>query len=112
LLKYLIALKGGDIKMKKEIIFLVLCVILLLIFASSSYGELDLKYVLRGHPWGDPCLSPGSNITIVSVLMFSIGPNMILTVTSNRIKSATANIDQSNINREKWIKAPKEGRLK
>jgi type 1 fimbria pilin len=94
--------------MKKKIIFLVLCVVLLLTFMSSSFADIDLKYKLRGHPWDDPCLTPAGDTTSINVLMLSIGPNTILTFTLNRIKSATENINQSNINREKWIKAPKE----
>lgn len=94
--------------MRKKIIFLVFCAILLFIFTSLSYGGPDPKYRLREHPWSDLCLSPSDNTTIVNVLMLSIGPNTILTFTLNRTMSTTENIDQSNTNREKWIKAPKE----
>jgi len=44
--------------MKKKIILLAVCAVLLLFFASSSYGEVDPKYIrLMEHPW-EHMLSP------------------------------------------------------
>ena len=53
--------------MKKKIIFLAVCAVLLLILASSSYGELDPKYKLRGHPWEEVDLcAPKDSTEIIS----------------------------------------------
>ena len=92
----------------KKIILGTFCLILFLIFTALSYGDIDPKYKARAHPWSDMVLSPGNDTPVVDVLMFSIGPNTILTFTLNRITSTTKNIDHSNINREKWIKATKD----
>jgi hypothetical protein len=59
--------KGGEIKMRKKIILLAVSAVLLLFFASSSYGELDPKYVLRAHTWNEADLSsPQQDTTGVS----------------------------------------------
>lgn len=96
--------------MKKKIFFAVLCIAIPLIFTSLSYGAIGNKFQnqLPAHPWDDPCEAPGKDTTAVNVFILSIGPNTILTLTLNGIKSATENIYQSNINQEKWIKAPKD----
>jgi hypothetical protein len=38
--------------MKKRIIFIGLCLVLLLVFTSLSYGAYDARYKLKEHPWG------------------------------------------------------------
>ena len=92
--------------MKKKIIFVAFCLILFLIFTTLSYGGPDPKR-MKGHPWSDMLAPPANDSTIVKVLMLSISPNTILTFTVNRTISTTKNMDQSNINREKWIKVTK-----
>jgi len=93
--------------MKKKIIFLAFCLILFLIFTTLSYG-LSFDPRFHGHPWDDLLAPPANDTTIVNVLTVSIGPNTILTFILKRAISTTENINPSNINREKWIKAPKE----
>jgi len=51
--------------MRKKIIFLAFCAVLLLIFMSSSYGELDPKYVLLGDPWQEMDLCPAPDTTVI-----------------------------------------------
>ncbi len=95
--------------MRRKIICAVLCVVLLLIFTSASFGAYAPDwYRFQADPWSDMVLSPGNDTPVVDVLMFSIGPNTILTFTLQRIISTTKNIDHSNINREKWTKATKD----
>lgn len=95
--------------MRKKITFLAFCLILLLIFTSLGYAKPDPKYErILGHPWNDPYLAPAGETTTVNVLMLSIGPNTILIFKMTRTISTTESTDQSNINREKWIKAPEE----
>jgi hypothetical protein len=59
--------------MRKKIIFLAVCAVLLLFFASSSYGELDPKYIrLTEHPWNEADLSsPHQDNTEVSYYLAS-----------------------------------------
>jgi len=64
--------------MKKKIIFVAVCAVLLLILASSSYGELDPKYKTRAHPWGhmeSPSLPRNQDL---DVLLVVISPYWVL----------------------------------
>ncbi|MHA1774624.1 MAG: hypothetical protein ACTSXO_10965 [Candidatus Heimdallarchaeota archaeon] len=99
--------------MKKKIICVVLCVVLLLIFTSASFGAYDPDwYRFREHPWSDMLLSPGNDTPAVNVLMLSIGPNITLTFILNRtISSSNENLDQPNIDREKWTDNPSKNFL-
>jgi len=99
--------KGGEIKMKNKTIFVVLCVVLLLLFTSLSYGWWDKprpqlqalqlkqeppphqKARLRQHPW-DHCLSPripDDTIAQVEVsvflIPFSFDAPMLLRISKN-----------------------------
>ncbi len=96
--------------MKKKIVLMVFCLMLFLIFTALSYGDIDPKYKVRGHPWSDLLAPPGNDATVMNVLMLSIGPNTILTITLNRSISTAENSNQRNINRGKWIKTPKDSR--
>jgi len=71
--------KGGEIKMKKKIIFLVLCVVLLLIFTSLSYAKPDPRYDrLRGDPW-EHVLSPRpDNDQNLELVILVINPHFYL----------------------------------
>jgi len=52
--------------MKKRIIFIGLCFVLLLIFTSSSYGGEDPRYKLKADPWEEMNLCPAQDTTQVS----------------------------------------------
>jgi len=52
--------------MKKRLFFLGLCLVLLLIFTSLSYGGYDPKYKLKAHPWDEMNLSPSEDTTEVT----------------------------------------------
>jgi hypothetical protein len=58
--------RGGENEMKKRIVFVGLCMVLLLIFMSSAYGGYDPKYKLKAHPWDEMNLCPGEDTTIVN----------------------------------------------
>lgn len=62
--------------MKKKIILLVFCVVLLLIFASLSFGDMDPRYkeLVRGHPDQEPLLSAPNGDQFNDVLLL-ITPN-------------------------------------
>jgi hypothetical protein len=63
---FLIASGGGENEMKKRIIFIGLCFVLLLVFVSSSYGGEDPKYKLKAHPWEEMNLCPPQDTTDIS----------------------------------------------
>ena len=59
--------------MKKKIILVTFCLILFLIFTATSYGDIDPKYKLRGHP-DQELLSPPNGDQFDDVLLL-ITPN-------------------------------------
>lgn len=96
--------------MRKKIIFSVLCVVLLLIFTSLSYGwGPDPKYDrLREHPW-DHMLSPGvpGDTTIhveVSVFLipFSFNAPMVLCINKNLYSNKDIGHSSSITHKQKW----------
>lgn len=112
--KNLIYSQRMEVKMKKKVMLMVVCAVLLLIFTSFSYGwgpdPKPNRYppaTIGADPWSDPIKFPSGNTITVNVIILSISPNPLLTFTINGLKSSNGNIDQSNINREKWL-APKD----
>ena len=92
--------------MKKKIILLVLCAVLLLIFTSLSYGGFDPKYKDRilGHPWDD-MLSPASNdAAAVDVLMLRIGLDITMTFVLQRAELSDETLEQLRTSKAKWTK--------
>jgi hypothetical protein len=64
--------------MKKKIIFMAFCLILLLIFTASSYGGPDPKHKLREDPW-EHMLSPKpDNNQNLELIVLVINPHFYL----------------------------------
>ena len=79
--------------MKKKIVLLVLCAVLLLIFASSSYGGFDPNYMEReeADPW-QRFTSPSSDgEPLVGVRFVRVTPHLILVVGIPRIPTDADN---------------------
>jgi len=69
--------------MRKRIIFLVFCVVLLLIFTSLSYAKPDPKYDrLRGDPWEHTLSSKPDNNQNVELVILVINPHFYLILKS------------------------------
>jgi len=96
--------------MKNKIIFLAVCAVLLLFFASSSYGELDLKYVLLGHPDQEPLLSAPNgdqfddvlllitpNWNRISILIYIKNDSHDESSNSQRVKALEVNFKPNNV---------------
>jgi hypothetical protein len=79
--------------MKKKTIFLLLCIALLFIFTSSSYGGFDPKYMERelADPW-EHYTSPSSDgEPSVEVRLVRVTPHLILLVRIQRIRADADN---------------------
>ena len=79
--------------MKKKIILLVFCFVLLLIFTSSSYAGFDPKYMEREQedPW-QRFTSPSSDgEPLVQVRVVRVTPYLILLVRVQRIRAEADN---------------------
>jgi hypothetical protein len=59
--RFLIASRGGENEMKKRIILIGLCFVLLLVFASSSYAGGDARYKLKADPWEEMNFCPAQD---------------------------------------------------
>ncbi len=89
--------------MKKRIIFMGLCLMLLLVFTSLSYGEYDPKYKVKADPWSDLLKSHSADTSGVDVLILWTGPGTALTFLLNCATSRNASSNELNWNRAKWI---------
>jgi hypothetical protein len=79
--------------MKRKIILLVLCAVLLLMFTSSSYGGFDPNYMEReqADPW-ERFTSPSSDgEPLVGVRFVGVTPHLILVVGIARIPTDADN---------------------
>ena len=79
--------------MKKKIILLVLCAVLLLIFTSLSYGGFDPNYMEReeADPWQRYTSPSSDGEPLVEVRLVRVTPHLILLVRIQRIRADADN---------------------
>jgi hypothetical protein len=70
-------ISGGENKMKKKIIFMAFCLILLLIFTALSYGGADPKK-LREDPWQHMLSPKPDNNQNLELVILVINPHFYL----------------------------------
>jgi hypothetical protein len=96
--------------MRKKIIFLAVCAVLLLIFMSSSYGGPDPKYVrLMADPW-DRMLSPKSDDNNLDVILLAFNPDYCFMFTfKSKVKDFKELTNQKSISTIKRYSSNKNG---
>jgi hypothetical protein len=89
--------------MKKRIVFVGLCMLLLLIFTSLSYGEYDPKYREKADPWDDLLLFPARDTVDAQILMLPLGCNTtIFLIIRGPLSSNGVGRNNSNMSAKRW----------
>ncbi len=93
--------------MKKKIIFVAICAVLLMIFTSISYGGGNGKYILLAHPW-DHLLVMRITGDIPLLLVNVIRVDVNQSIPSNLSEgNAVSNFTKLEVSKKTWQSNPK-----